>query len=88
MLSNGGKKRSHEHDYQAQSIGADLQRRICAACGQVSIGVSDAGTSETGDPDRPGLFSTLTPALGPATLEDTGPLYQTPRFGERRHRRR
>ncbi len=78
----------HEHEFATQNVGADLQRRVCSACGYVSINLSEP-TSIRSEVrvDKPGLFRgapefvyELAEALALIPAADRN----RPGFGERR----
>ena len=76
----------HTHEYRAHGAGADLQRRVCAGCRQVSIETLPPTSlrSTTADSD-PGLFAkTKVTVVIDEVVEPVGLSW---RFGERRARR-
>ena len=83
-----GSRSNHDHTFVTHNVGADLQRRVCGECGQISIDLAEPSSirSEVNG-KKPGLFGgapefvyELAEALAriPATVTDG------PRFGERR----
>ena len=82
----------HDHVFDTQSVGADLQRQVCAGCGHVSIVATEPAAIRLEiNIERTGLFGgTPEFAYGAARILNFHPavIPEGPRFGERRKTRR
>ena len=88
LSRRNGSRTDHDHTFNFQSVGADLQRRVCSECGYVSISLTaPASIRSEVNGKKPGLFGgapefvyELAEAL--ARIPSLDP--DRPRFGERR----
>ncbi len=53
-FSTNKRSAKHDHEFVVHNVGADLQRRVCSICGQVSINASPPATIRptASDPER------------------------------------
>lgn len=76
----------HNHEFQAHTVGAGLQRQVCGTCGAVSINALPPTNLRPSLAEvKPGLFSQ--PKLTIVLDEVAAPVGLSWRFGERRARR-
>lgn len=61
-------QRAHEHEYQTQKLGAGLSRRICTACGVVSLAIVPMQCWATADSGARCRAFSLKSMAGPVCL--------------------
>ena len=88
LSRRNGSRTDHDHTFKVQNVGADLQRRVCAECGHLSIDLAEpSGLRSEVRVGKAGLFRAapefvyeLAEAL--ARIPSIDP--DRPRFGERK----